>query len=326
MMSKPHNLVIDSFSAKPSFQEEDASLPVLMFMCQNNYDFLPLMKGTEFQGIISRQQLSMTLLDKQHEDQSQLNENEQVVELKKELSLKNKFLSIIGHDIKNMFNQVLGSMELLDHKLESLDANKIHTILRLARRSAEQVNSAFDGMLLWARLGTGQLPFQPQELLLNEQFDRLVNQFQLAGNVKNITIKNCLTTESTIFADANMLGSILLNLIYNAIKFTSPGGEVWLDATQTESQTKVVVVDSGLGMSLQQQQQLFKHGHSTAGTSNEMGAGIGLVICKEFTERHGGIIEVESEQGKGTRVIVTLPNQPVLASNAGDALAAASLG
>lgn len=116
-----------------------------------------------------------------------------------------------------------------------------------------------------------------------------------------------LNADVEIYADRNMLSCILLNLVYNAIKFTTAGGEIWLDAKQGEGKTEIVIVDSGLGMSLQQKDQLFTEGHSVSGTLNEIGAGIGLIICKEFVEKHNGTIEVESEQGKGTRVRVAFP-------------------
>lgn len=308
IVSKPNDLVIDSFYDKPGFQHTDDILPVLLYMYRHNYEFLPALEGREFRGVISRQQLSLSFFGGSEEG-SDSSLNDLVLQLKKEISLKNKFLAIIGHDVRNLFAQVLSSLELLDQRLQSTKEIKVHAALRLARRSAEQVNAAFEGMLLWARLATGQLPFQPQELNLNEQLNKIVSQFQLAGNVKNITIKNCLEIPMQLFADPNMLACILLNLVYNAIKFTPGGGEIWLNAKQDNNSTEIVVVDSGLGMSLQQRDELFSGGKPTPGTGNELGAGIGLVICKEFVEKHQGRLEFESEPGKGTRVIITFPNE-----------------
>lgn len=302
---RQQQLIIDSFSDKPNFQTHDDSLSVLLFMCHNNYDFLAAMEGNEFRGVISRNKLVLDYLNANYELTAL---HDRVLELKKEIFLKNKFLAIIGHDIKNLFTQVLSSLELLDQKLQPFKEIKMQAALRLARKSAEQVNSAFEGMLLWARLGTGQLPFQPQELLLNDYINKVVNQFQLAGNVKSIRIRSCLNTPLSVFADPNMLGCIMLNLVYNAIKFTPSGGEIWLNAVSDNTATEIVVVDSGLGMSLQQKNELFSGGKSTAGTANEVGAGIGLAICKDFVEKHRGSLEFASESGNGTRVIVTFPH------------------
>jgi signal transduction histidine kinase len=316
LVNRPRNLVIDCLSSKPSVDIDEEVFPVLLFMCQNNYEFLPVMKAGSFEGLISKNNLFLEFLKSESEHTTPI---EETLELKKELALKNKFLSIIGHDIKNLFNQIMGSLELLDNNLHRLKDDKSQTVLRLARRATEQVNTAFEGMLLWARLGTGQLPFRPENLLLKDQIIKIVGQYQLAGNVKNITIRNLLTTDIEIYADRNMLNCILLNLFYNALKFTPVGGEIWVDAKQGASETEVVVADNGTGISWQQKKQLFTEGHATPGTLNEMGTGIGLIICKEFVEKHGGRIEVKSEQGKGTQVSVTFPFfnsiQPMLQKN-----------
>lgn len=309
LISRPHHLVIDALTPKPVVDVADAPLSVLMLMVKNHFDFLPVMYDGAFCGVVSRRQLVLTFLYDPPPAPAEL-AAEPVSLPKEELCFKNKFLTVIGHDIKNMFSQVLGSLELLDRKLENMDAGKVHAILKMARRSAEQVNTTFEGMLLWARLSTGQLPFCVQELLLNDHINKLVEQFQLAGNMKNVTIRNDLRAHLRVRADPHMLDCILLNLIYNAIKFSLPGGEVCLDASQTETHIRVVVADNGIGMNYQQIAHLFDQNRSTIGTANEIGAGIGLMICKDFVERHGGVIEVESEENRGTRVVVSLPKHP----------------
>jgi signal transduction histidine kinase len=109
-----------------------------------------------------------------------------------------------------------------------------------------------------------------------------------------------------------MLSCILLNLVYNAIKFTPSGGTIWLDAKIENEKTEIVVVDSGLGMSLKQKDELFRHPKATAGTFNELGTGIGLIICKDFVDKHMGNINIESEPGRGTRVMISIPNSYVV--------------
>jgi two-component system, sensor histidine kinase and response regulator len=203
--------------------------------------------------------------------------------------------------------QVLGSLELLDHKLKGTDDIRAQTILRLARRSAEQVNSTFEGMLLWAKLSTGQLPFKPADLSLKAQLDRTVEQLHLPGNIKRINIKNSLESDLRVYADPNMLSCILLNLVYNAIKFTPVGGEVVLSATHTENETEITISDNGKGVGSEHKATLFSGSMTNAGTNNETGTGIGLVICKDFVVKHRGRIEVESEVGNGTKVRVSLP-------------------
>ncbi len=311
LLTNPYNLVIDSFSPKPLIDSDDEVFPVLTLMCKSNYEFLPILKNGNFEGVISKRQLFLNFLEHEFKEE-RLDDETDINEIRKGLALKNKFLAIIGHDIKNMFQQVLGSFELLDRRLQHLQDEKAHAILKLARRSAEQVNSAFEDMLLWARMNTGQLPFAPRILPLNKCLDDVVKQFQLAGNIKNIVISNRLESAMEIYADENMLRCILLNLVYNAIKFTPSGGEILLHAKAVGTNTEIVVEDSGQGMSSQIQEKIFNESYSTRGTSQEAGLGMGLIICKEFVEKHKGEIHIVSEVGVGTRVVVLLPNLPAM--------------
>ncbi len=311
LLVNPYNLIIDSYSPKPLVNSDDDALPVLALMCQNNYEFLPILKNGNFDGVISKKELFLKFLDNEFKEDPVI-ENQDVVELTNELVQKNKFLAIIGHDIKNMFNQVLGSLELLDKRLQNISDVKVQKTLQMARQSALQVNAAFEDMLLWARLSTGQLQFAPRVLLLNKYITDAVIQFQLAGNVKNLTINNSLESELEIFADENMLKCILLNLVYNAIKFTPSGGMISVHAQSIENNTVLVVEDSGQGMSSQIQNRIFNENYSTVGTSNEAGLGMGLIICKEFIEKHKGEIHISSEVGIGTRVIVSFPNHQAI--------------
>ncbi len=308
LLLRPHNLIIDCMVQRPSLDSENELFPALLTMFKTNYDFLPVVHQGMFEGIVSRQELFMEFIRKAEDtDESSL-----ILELKKELALRNRFLAIIGHDIKNMFNQVLGSLELLERKIEAIGDEKMQSVLNLAKRSAMQVNATFENMLLWARLGTGQLPFNPEKLLMKEQFEKVIGQYQLAGSVKNIRIKSLLEEDIELLADRNMLSCILLNLVYNAIKFTLQGGDILLDANQGQNHVEIIVIDTGTGISLHRKNRLFTYEQSSVGTLDEIGAGMGLIICKDFVERHGGTIEIESEEGHGTCVIVTLPQGLVL--------------
>ncbi len=308
MLISPHNLVIDSVSPKPFINIDEDVLSVLEMMCSRNFEFLPVLKNGIFDGLISKRKLFFEFLSFDLKGK-QSREVEDVRELREELALKDKFLSIIGHDIRNLFNQVLGSLELLDKRLHPIKDDRAHALLHLARRSAEQVNTAFEGMLMWARLGTDQLPFVSETLPLNDYLKKVVNQFQLAGNVKNVTIKNNLNTELDIYADKNMLSCILLNLVYNAIKFTPQGGEISLTAQCTATHIEILVEDNGIGMSEQVQSNLFIGSSPRKGTAEEAGLGMGLIICKDFVEKHNGRISVTSQEGRGTKIVVSFPVQ-----------------
>ncbi len=303
LIERPHILVVDSMLPKPVIESKSDIFPVLLSMCQNNFDFLPVSSSGVFEGVICKKSLLHEFLNNMND---MLSGKGDFRDLKNELIFKDRLLAIIGHDLKNMFNQVLGSLELLDIKLQNLEEPKVQAVLRLARRSTEQIYSTFEGILNWARMDTGS--FNPELISLNVQLDKAVDQFQLAGNLKSVAIRNLLIQDLVIYADRHMLFSILLNLIYNAIKFTPNGGEITLDAIAVDNNIEIVVADSGVGLSLQQQEQLFKSNNSQCGTQNELGTGIGLAICKDLVEKHKGNIHIESKVGQGTRVIISMPN------------------
>lgn len=308
LMFNPDKNLESIIRPMPMLQADEGSLSALLFMVNNSYEYLPVFQEGGFLGIVSQKMLLLNFMEKYQENSLRDGVSESILDLKKELTLKNKFLALLGHDIKNLFMQVLGSLDLLDSRLRNLDDIKIQSVLHLAKKSAEQVHNAFDGMLLWAQLSTGQLPFRPEQLLLGEQIAKIIEQFHLAGNVKNIAIRGEAEDGDEVYADPNMLGCILMNLVYNAIKFTPSGGEILIRGTQHEGFTEITVQDNGVGMTQQQKSQIFKGSLHTLGTQEETGSGIGLIICKDFVEKHGGTISLDSNTGSGTRVLLRFPH------------------
>lgn len=302
---KPGRMVVDLLTSRQLLDSSDEAFPVLLRMYENDIDFLPVGTNGVFEGVISRRALSLAHLRLMKPVAAA---DDLVKRLESDLALKNRLIAIVSHDINNMFNQVLGGLELLDKKLFMRDDME-RRILQLARQSAQQVHSTLEGMLLWSRLASGAVLFQPQVLSLKDILNAVVNQFELACSVKEIQIRSQLRHEMNIRADRNMLNCILLNLVYNAIKFTPSGGSIRLDAGRKGDLIEISVADTGLGMTLTQKEEVFQEGKTTAGTLNEQGAGIGLVICRDFVERHDGQMHVESEQGKGTRVVISFPDR-----------------
>lgn len=308
LAGRPHRLIADVVSAKPAVPLTASMPEALNLMMQNNHEHLPVMQDGEFKGVIGR-----TALIKEYMDvvTPAANEQDRIIELEKILSIKDKFLLILGHDIRNLFSQVLGSLELLQHKHHQLDEGRLHALLRLSKKSAEQVSTVFDNIIQWSKAGTGQLPFNPQPVSLLESIRKVTAQFQLASRTKGITLKSHLESDNLVLADPNMLTCILLNLVYNAIKFTPQGGNVLINAEQLDNHVVVMVSDSGIGIPPDRKQKLFLRPQSTQGTEQESGSGIGLILCKEFVEKHGGQIWLESELGMGTQVKFSLPqHQP----------------
>jgi signal transduction histidine kinase len=223
---------------------------------------------------------------------------------------KDKFFSIIAHDIKNPFNAVLGFTDLLEENFKEWDDERKLEIVNLINTSAKNLYELLDNLLQWSRSQSGLIEFKPQEILLKDTFSNAIGLFKELANAKNIELGFTFPEiELVVYADRNMLDAIIRNLISNAIKFTKTGGKVVLFAETMEKFAIVKITDNGVGLSPEIQEQLFmidKH-TSTYGTQDESGSGLGLILVKEFVTKHGGKIGVESIKGKGSTFYFSLP-------------------
>jgi len=164
--------------------------------------------------------------------------------------------------------------------------------------------------LLWARTQTGQDDFKPENLQLSPIVEEIVGLLNSSATIKNITLNNSVTDDTIAYADPNMLKTILRNLVQNAIKFTNSGGTVNILATTQQNHTFFTVSDNGIGMSEETRNNIFKLDTIVVqnGTDHEKGSGLGLILCKEFIEKHGGKIWAESGCGKGSKFEFTIPS------------------
>lgn len=252
----------------------------------------------------------------QIEEQSEelLVQKESLIIMNKELNdlnaTKDKFFSIIAHDIKNPFNAVLGFTELLmENFKEWSDERKLETI-DLVHASSKNLYQLLDNLLQWSRSQSGALKFNPQKIELEEVFNSTVPLFRETAEAKNIQLTiSSIEEKLAVYADRNMLDTILRNLISNALKFTRPGGKVQLISERNGDFATIKVTDNGVGLSAKVQERLFridKH-NSTNGTLNETGTGLGLILVKEFVTKHGGEMGVESSEGEGSTFYFTIP-------------------
>lgn len=238
--------------------------------------------------------------------QKRLKESEQ--KLKKAVASKDKFFSIIAHDLKNPFQHILGFTELILKHLDAYPPEKTRQMLGMVHDSAQQTYELLQTLLQWARSQSGRIPFEPENILVNEICKENVKFLQGAAQEKNIALKAEICEQAQAYADANMIQTVLRNLITNAIKFTPENGNITV-ATRTQNDfVHVVVTDSGVGIPPDELKKLFKidQSFSTPGTAGEKGTGLGLILCKEFVERNGGTIHAESTPGKGSRFIFSL--------------------
>ncbi len=227
---------------------------------------------------------------------------------------KDKFFSILAHDLRGPFNGFLRLTKLLAADIENMSNEEIRLAAGNMKNSATNLNRLLENLLEWSLMEQGMIPFEPQENVLLEIVEECVLVLKEIANKKEITINTHINKNIIIFADSNILLAILRNLISNALKFTPKGGKISIQVEETNSKTTVAVIDSGIGMSEKMLEDLFRLDVKTnrKGTDDEASTGLGLILCKEFIEKHSGKIWAESEEGKGSTFYFRLPKNKVI--------------
>jgi two-component system sensor histidine kinase/response regulator len=244
-------------------------------------------------------------LRKQNEEKINL----YVGELKELNATKDKFFSIIAHDLKNPFSNILGFSELLRDEVRENDLDAIEQYSDLIYSSAYQTFRLLENLLDWANTHRGHMIFFPEMLSLKDIASDITENLLQFAEKKEIDLKNNITEDTMVPADKNMLKSIFRNLITNSIKFTPHNGIIELTSSVHDHNVEICIKDTGIGMSELTRNELFRIdvNHSTKGTDDEKGTGLGLLLIKEFVQKHHGEIWVESEQGKGSAFKFRLP-------------------
>ncbi len=243
-----------------------------------------------------------------------LTERNKITEKLQELNdAKDRVFSIIGHDLKNMFHNIMGFGDLLKDDINTGNIKTIEEEVRMINSSAASAFNMLMSLLQWANAQRGNMLFNPCPLVLNELANEELDEIYEIAMRKDIKLKVVIPEKFKVAADKEMLRIILRNLITNAIKFSYRGGQIELRAVADGGQVEVAVSDNGMGMTEETIQKLFNLGtHTSArGTENERGTGLGLLLCDEFVKKHGGRIWVESQPGKGSTFKFTMPLVPV---------------
>jgi signal transduction histidine kinase len=235
----------------------------------------------------------------------------QNIELRNLNATKDKFFSIIAHDLRSPFNSIMGFSELLMSKVHHVDKGNIERMAQIINESSKLAMDLLENLIEWSLSQSGRIEFQPEEVLLANVVMNVEPLFAPAGKHKGIEIKTEIPTELAVFADEALLGTVLRNLISNAIKFSYAGGDVNISAKTRDKQVIVSVSDCGIGISESRINNLFRidYNVSTEGTHKEKGTGLGLILCREFVEKHGGRIWAESKEGEGSTFSFSLPNK-----------------
>ena len=231
---------------------------------------------------------------------------------------KDKFFSIIAHDLRNPFSQILSIAELLVNNLDNFEKDKVKKFLEVIHRTTKATYNLLENLLEWSRLQCGKIPFNPHRMYLNEIVTNCIELVQNVANSKRIEISSQLLQPVYAFADVNMIYTILRNLISNAVKFTGYAGKITISAYLQDSEIEIIVADTGIGIKAEVLNRLFRidENITTKGTAGETGTGLGLIICKELIEKNSGTIRVESTVGEGTTFIITIPaNAPLNTEN-----------
>ncbi len=222
---------------------------------------------------------------------------------------KDTFFSIIAHDLRNPFNSLLGLTAFLVNAIEDYDKDRLKSFISRLHTSAEKVYALLNNLLEWSRLERGLLQPTPQRIELCRLILFAVEALAADAARKQITLVNRVPEGMAAYADLNMLITVVRNLVSNAVKFTGSGGTIAISARQTGNVVELDISDTGIGISADGLNKLFRIDakYARKGTADEDGTGLGLLLCKELVEKNSGSIRVESEVGKGSTFTVTLP-------------------
>ncbi len=230
-------------------------------------------------------------------------------QLQKALAEKEAFFSIIAHDLRSPLSGLIGMTGLLIEDLDGLSREELQRLAKEMGQSVQNLFNLLENLLEWSQMQRGLTAFEPSACALDELVRRNIELLQAVAEQKKIALQNAVAADTVILADQSMLNTVLRNLISNAIKFVESGGSVDVSARKDGAMITVAVQDNGIGMDQKTLAGLFAldKKRTRRGTAGERGTGLGLVLCKQFIEQHGGSIWVESEPGKGTTVFFTLP-------------------
>jgi signal transduction histidine kinase len=223
---------------------------------------------------------------------------------------KDRFFSIIAHDLRSPFTSILGFSRLLNDEYDDFSDVDRKMMIKQILTSTESTFQLLDNLLTWAKTQSGKTSYNPEIFNIEPLITDILNQSLAQARIKGISIKAEMIENVTVYADINMIRTVLRNLLSNAIKFSFDGTIVTVKAKVVKDKLRVSVIDQGVGMDNITLRALFRLDEkvcSTKGTANEKGTGLGLILCKEFVEKNGGRITAESEQGVGSKFNFTIP-------------------
>lgn len=227
---------------------------------------------------------------------------------------KDKFFSIIAHDLRAPFHGILGFSEVLETEIDDLDEKGIRDIAGYLRSTAHATFRLLENLLQWAMSEGGAIIYRPLDVQIDQVFQTVFEVLGAMAQKKNVALHNDADPQLTVYVDLNMMTSVLQNLTSNAIKFTHNGGHVYLSAQKVDNEIHISVRDTGVGMPQEQIKEFFmrQQPKSIKGTDGEKGTGLGLLLCRQFVEKNNGRVEITAKPNEGTTFTIMIPYRPPL--------------
>jgi signal transduction histidine kinase len=304
--------------------KKDMDVPIVFLTAYADNNTLQSAKLTEPYGYILKPfedkslQSAIEIALYKHKMEKQLKESERrykmiSAKLQEINQAKDTFFSIISHDLRAPFDSILGFSEILKNEFKDLNDSEKELYINSLYEASRHVYNLLDNLLQYSRFELGKIVFNPKKISLKDIVERNINVLNRMALKKNISLGAESLEDITVFADEEMLNSILINLISNGIKFTKRGGEVCISARKKGKLAEIIIKDNGIGMNEDTIFKLFqlKINKSRPGTENETGTGLGLFITQKYVEKNGGTLDVVSEVNKGTSFSFTLPEYSV---------------
>jgi signal transduction histidine kinase len=250
-------------------------------------------------------------LQRQKEDLNKLNislveMNKRIMESEAKQKLinndKDKLFSIISHDLRSPFSSIISFARIIKRDIEEMSKQELQELAEELEKTTNKINTLLENLLQWSSAQTGKIKFKPQKLNLNENIAQSIDLLKNYAKNKNINIINNINSDIYVEADNKMLSTIVRNLLSNAIKFSYNDSEIFISVDKNNNDYNISIMDNGIGIS-KEQIDLINDGNNlkvVSGTNDEKGSGLGLLICKEFLEKHSSSLNVHSEKGKGT--------------------------
>ncbi len=235
--------------------------------------------------------------------------NQQKDQLQQLNSTKDKFFSIIAHDLRSPFQSLIGLSDIMLDELKESDSPEQRNYANMIHKSSHHIYELVENLLTWSKTQRNNMSFEPVEINISSIIEEILALLQPNFDLKNISSEKHFGSDKHGYADKNMIEMVIRNLITNAIKFTPQNGKIWISLTENNDHLQVEIHDNGIDISAANQLKLFRidSNFSNKGTNGEEGTGLGLIICKEFIEKNNGRIWVESEPGKGSSFFFNVP-------------------